>query len=76
MNTFKYEQAKVLLDKYTIIEASRTREVYNWLQCYSEKTLSNEFETNGFEVENVYSDVTGSTFRSDAAEIAIVARKP
>ncbi|MHC4642270.1 MAG: class I SAM-dependent methyltransferase, partial [Planctomycetota bacterium] len=29
-NTFKYEIEKVVLDKYTIIEAGRTRTIYNW----------------------------------------------
>jgi len=76
VNTFKYAQEKVLLDKYTIIEADRTRVVYNWLQCYSQPTLRNEFETSGFEVENIYSDVAGKAFSPDSAEIAIIARKP
>ena len=76
VNTFKYETEKVLLDKYTIIDASRTRVVYNWLQCYNQDTLQNEFETSGFEVENIYSDVAGKSITPDSAEIAIVARKP
>jgi 2-polyprenyl-3-methyl-5-hydroxy-6-metoxy-1,4-benzoquinol methylase len=76
VNTFKYEHEKVLLDKYTIIEASRTRVVYNWLQCYSKETLVDEFEANGFEVENVYADVAGKAFAPDSAEIALVAKKP
>lgn len=29
LNTFKYDEEKVALDKYTIIELDRTREVYN-----------------------------------------------
>ncbi len=76
VNTFKYEQEKILLDKYTIIDASRTRVVYNWLQCYSKESLVNEFEANGLAVENVYSDVGGKTFSPDSAEIALVAKKP
>jgi len=76
VNTFKYEQEKVLLDKYTIIAADRTRVVYNWLQCYSKETLVKEFEAIGFTVANVYSDVNGKAFAPDSAEIAIVARKP
>jgi len=31
LNTFKYDEEKVVLDKYTIIELERTRTVYNWL---------------------------------------------
>jgi len=43
LNTFKYESEKVVLDKYTIIEASRTRIVYNWLQYFSPEALEREF---------------------------------
>ncbi len=75
VNTFKYEKEKVILDKYTIIEESRRRVVYNWLQYFSEDSLRKEFEENGFKVEEVYSDVAGKTFTPESPEIAIVAKK-
>ena len=75
VNTFKYEKEKVLLDKYTIIEESRQRVVYNWFQCFSEESLRREFEGNGFEVEALYSDVAGKAIASESAELAIVAKK-
>jgi SAM-dependent methyltransferase len=75
VNTFKYEKEKVLLDKYTIIEESRKRVVYNWLQCFSQECLKCEFEENGFMVEKIYSDVAGKSFILDSPEIAIVAKK-
>jgi SAM-dependent methyltransferase len=75
VNTFKYEKEKVTLDKYTIIEESRTRIVYNWLQHFSEESLRKEFEESGFEVESFYSNVAGETFDPEATEFAIVASK-
>jgi cyclopropane fatty-acyl-phospholipid synthase-like methyltransferase len=75
VNTFKYEKEKVILDKYTIIEESQKRGVYNWLQHYSKDSLRNEFEENGFKAEKLYSDVAGKTFTSESTEIAIVAKK-
>jgi len=75
VNTFKYEEEKVILDKYTIIEESRTRTVYNWLQHFSKDSLQDEFEENGFKVEDFYSDVAGSSFDPETAEIAVVAKK-
>ncbi|MCP3873077.1 MAG: class I SAM-dependent methyltransferase [Desulfobacteraceae bacterium] len=75
VNTFKYEKEKVILDKYTIIDESRKRTVYNWLQCYSKDSLKNEFEENGFYVEGLYSDVAGKPFTSESTEFAIVAKK-
>jgi 2-polyprenyl-3-methyl-5-hydroxy-6-metoxy-1,4-benzoquinol methylase len=75
VNTFKYEKEKVILDKYTIIEESQTRIVYNWLQCFSRDSLRKEFEENGFTVKEIYSDVAGKPFSSNSTEIAIVAKK-
>ena len=75
LNTFKYDEEKVMLDKYTIIEKARTRTVYNWLQYFSPTTLRREFEENGFKIEGFYSDVAGKAFSSESDEIAVVARK-
>jgi SAM-dependent methyltransferase len=75
VNTFKYDKEKVILDKYTIIEESRRRVVYNWLQYFSKESLISEFEENSFKVKEVYSDVAGKSFSPDSPEIAIVAEK-
>jgi SAM-dependent methyltransferase len=72
-NTFKYDKEKVILDKYTIIEKSRKHVVYNWLQYFSIGAIKNEFEENGFSIVEVFSDVTGSDYKNDSLEFAIVA---
>jgi len=74
-NMFKYDEEKVVLDKYTIIEEKRTRVVYNWLQYYSEDSLRKEFEENGFKVEGFYDDLTGTTISPESLEIVIIAKK-
>lgn len=73
VNTFKYDQEKVVLDKYTVIEAERTRTVYNWLQHYSRDSLTAELKQNGFSIQEIFSDVAGKTFQPDSAEMAIIA---
>lgn len=75
VNTFKYDKEKVTLGKYTIIEESQTRIVYNWLQYFSTESLTEEFEMNGFKIESFYSNVAGETFNPEATEFALVARK-
>jgi len=75
LNTFKYEEEKLILDKYTIIEEPRTRTVYNWLQCFTPESLGREFVECGFRIEEFYSDVAGSPFDAEAKEFAVVARK-
>jgi len=75
LNTFKYEEEKVVLDKYTLIEESRTQTVYNWLQYFTAETLEKEFIECGFTVEKLYSDVAGSPLDPETSEIAVVAKK-
>ena len=75
LNTFKYEKEKVVLDKYTIVEADRLRTVYNWLQYFDPDKINLEFVESGFKVEEFYSDVSGSIFDAQASEFAVVARK-
>ena len=76
LNTFKYEKEKVILDKYTILEAGRTRTVYNWMQYFSPQTLEKEFVRCGFAIEKFYADVAGSPYNPETTEFAVVARKP
>jgi hypothetical protein len=74
-NTFKYEKEKVILDKYTIVEAGRRRTIYNWLQYFSPDTLEKEFTECGFTIEEILSDVAGTPFDSRADEFAVIAKK-
>jgi 2-polyprenyl-3-methyl-5-hydroxy-6-metoxy-1,4-benzoquinol methylase len=75
LNTFKYDKERVVLDKYTLIEATRIWTVYNWLQYFSSEALEKEFVEAGFTVEKLYSDVAGSPFDSYNTEIAVVAKR-
>ena len=74
LNSFKYDKEEVTLDKYTIIEESQTRVIYNWLQYFSQESLRKEFEENGFKVEEFYADVAGAAIYPESPEIAIVAK--
>jgi hypothetical protein len=75
VNTFKYEREKVVLDKYTIVEAKRTKTIYNWLQYFTPETLERAFTDAGFSIEGFYSDVAGTPYDPQSQEFAIVARK-
>ena len=75
LNAFKYDQDKVTLDKYTIIEPDRTRTVYNWLQYFSPEDIEREFANSGFFVESLYSDVAGTPYDKHSGEFAVVAKK-
>lgn len=72
-NTFKYDEEKVILDKYTIIESERTRQVYNWLQYFAPEDLEIEFGEAGFFVKELYSDVAGTPYDQKSKEFAVIA---
>ena len=75
LNTFKYDEEKVVLDKYTIIELDRTRKVYNWLQYFAPQDLEREFIETGFSVKGLYSDVAGVPYDQKSAEFAVIASR-
>jgi 2-polyprenyl-3-methyl-5-hydroxy-6-metoxy-1,4-benzoquinol methylase len=74
-NRFIYEAEKVMLDKYVIFEEGKTREIYNWLQCFSLEEITAELAENGLEVVEVFSDMTGKPYDENSPEIALVAKK-
>jgi hypothetical protein len=75
LNTFKYDREKLVLDKYTIIEPERIRQVYNWLQHFAPEDLEKEFVEAGFYVKSLYSDVAGTPFDRKSSEFAVIANR-
>ena len=75
LNTFKYEEERVALDKYTIVESEHTRTVYNWLQYFAPDDLEREFRDAGFSMEGLYSDVAGTPYDQDSSEFAVIATR-
>jgi len=75
LNIFKYDEEKVVLDKYTIIEPECTRQVYNWLQYFAPEDLEREFEEASFSVKGFYSDVAGTPYDRKSSEFAVIANK-
>jgi len=75
LNTFKYDEDKVVLDKYTIIEFKRTRKVYNWLQYFGPEDLEREFIEAGFSIKGLFSDVAGTSYDRKSREFAVIANR-
>lgn len=73
LNTFKYPDEMVTLDKYTIIEPHGTRTIYNWLQYFSPESLVEECSRSGLSVQTFYGDVAGSPYSPELHEFAIEA---
>lgn len=75
VNTFKYDDEKVVLDKYTIVEEQGSKIVYNWLQYFSVEALKEEFERCGFTIKALYDDVSGTEYSDKYTEFAVIAVK-
>ena len=75
LNTFKYESEGVVLDKYTIVETTRTRVIYNWLQYFDPEGVEQELSACGLAVDALYADVAGAPYQPEGDEFAVVARK-
>jgi cyclopropane fatty-acyl-phospholipid synthase-like methyltransferase len=73
--SFKYDDEKVSLDKYTIVERDRQREIYNWLQYFTPESLEREAHAAGLQVHELYGDVAGNPYAADAAEFAVVMKR-
>ncbi len=71
-NTFKYDEARVVLDKYDIVEPHRMRTVYNWLQYFSIEALDAEIEQCELRVVGRHGDVAGAPATDDADVMAVV----
>lgn len=76
LNTFRYEAEKVVLEKYTIVEAAGTREYLNWFQHYDVAGLTAEVEAAGLTVSAVHGDVAGAPFEASAPEFCVVVERP
>ena len=63
------------LDKYEIIEAHRSRTLYNWLQHFDADAIGQELDAGGFSIEWLTGDLAGADFEANTAEFGVVATR-
>jgi SAM-dependent methyltransferase len=76
LHTFRYDEEKVALEKYVIVERERQTEYFNWFQHYSLASLTAEVESAGLVVSEAFGDVAGEPFDDALPEFAVVVRRP
>lgn len=74
-NAWKYDEAMLLLDKFTVVEEHRARAIYNWLQCYTLDSLRREFAAHDLAVIEHYADVAGTPYADTSETLAVVAQR-
>lgn len=75
LTTFRYDEFKLALDRYLIVEPERSREIFNWLQYFDPKSISEELRANGFEILQVVDVLTGDPWHASPREFAVIARR-
>jgi cyclopropane fatty-acyl-phospholipid synthase-like methyltransferase len=75
LNIFKYDNEKVTLHKFTIIEEKRMFTIYNWMQYFNRDSIAKEFNSAGFQITDYFSNVAGVEFFSESDLFAVVAGK-
>jgi len=74
MKSFRYEEHKISLERYLIVEPDREWAIYNWLQYFSEASLKAELQGAGFRVRQLAGSLAGEPYTEDADLLAVVAR--
>jgi SAM-dependent methyltransferase len=73
-NRFVYPEERVYLDRFTVVEEARRREIFNWIQCFSPETLEAELARAGFEMEAYPGNLAGDDFDPETVFFGAVAR--
>lgn len=73
-NTFKYDAEKLMLDQYTVIEKSRTWQVFNWMQYFTASDITSELEQNGFGMVEISMDFANVDNCRDGSHFGIIAK--
>ena len=61
---WKYENELVVLNHYQV-SGNRKFELYNWLQCYTKKSIEDKLIQNGFEIVEIYGNTIGQKKDTD-----------
>ncbi len=69
----RYEDEKVSLDHYTIVEELRTWSVYNWLQYFTAESIDAELSANGFKMVELVNGF--GVEENDEATFAVIAKR-
>ena len=71
--SFIYEDQRLVLDRYIIIEPKNTWQIFNWIQHFTPQMIKTELQAAGFAVVNMSGDLTGASLSEDSDFIAIIA---
>ena len=74
-NSFTYQERRLGLDRFVVVEPEETWESYNWFQYFTPESISAELNASGFNVVTLSGDLTGLPLTDDGDLIGVVATK-
>lgn len=72
--TLLYPDEFISLDKFSIIESSSVKTVFNWLEHFDANKIQQELYQNNFTIKYTYANFQGSSLSGDSSEMAIFAQ--
>lgn len=71
-SSFRYDDEMVFLNKHTVIEKDRKREIYNWIQCYTVDSARELLQGSRFEIIDTFQNVAGDDYDGEDTQFALV----
>ncbi len=74
--TFHYEEENVFLKQYIVIENSGNTTTYKmWDHYYSKETISKLMKEHGYQVQDIWSDLTGKPYEDNTRSLGVAVKK-
>lgn len=71
-NIYKYDDQKVVLEKNTVVEENCVLTIHNYLKYFQVDEILQELSEQDFQTAEYFSDVSGTEYKKDSKEIALV----
>jgi SAM-dependent methyltransferase len=75
VDTFKYDDERLLLERYVITKGGQARVFWNWTQCLTPEQVRAELAAAGFGAIDLVGDLTGAPFSEESPVFAVLARR-
>jgi len=73
--TFTYPELRLILNRFTIVTGSSTKQYWNWMQCLTPDEVAIELRAAGFDRPWVLGDLAGAPYDPDSESFAVVATR-
>ena len=73
--SYDYPEASAWVDQFIIMDTKGVKIIRNWFNDHDLASITEVMQNNGYQIQNYWSDLTGTAYSEDSLWIGIVARK-